>query len=221
VVDDIGGNVNIGRAPSPGLSAVTAVAATLYDSELPYHNFGHAQRSLVAADAILAACAADGVPVDANVVRWAILFHDAGYRADPAVHGCDDRESYAALLARRHLHDLGVDDDASAAVAEAILATRRDAVPGTVEARVVRAADLAEIAADFERFTENTERLRIEHELLTGEHVTAGEWKASAAAVLGHYLEEDNRVSSQHDDGDGVSHFHRVGQANLRRYLSS
>ena len=57
-MEPVGGivdNANAEPSPPPDLALVSAVAAALYAPELPYHNFDHARRALVAANEILAA----------------------------------------------------------------------------------------------------------------------------------------------------------------------
>src|SRR4051812_36073271 len=119
-------------------------ATALYDPTLPYHNADHALRAVAWGERLLRACERTGVHVDATVVRLALLFHDAGYGTDPSTGGCPDAEAYAAALARRALTGripAPVLDDVEAA----ILAPRRTTTADTAEAKVVRAADLAEL----------------------------------------------------------------------------
>lgn len=203
----------------PSLGDVVSAAEALYDPSLPYHNFSHALRALSAAEVLLDSCERDGVTLDGDVVRWAVLFHDAGYVEDPSLHGCTHREAYAALLAERELLRLGASPDRVALVVEAVLATHADARPSAPEALVVRAADLAEVAGVYERFEENSRLLHEEAELLHGRPLPMDEWCASMRSVLSSYLDEDIRLTSAHDV-DGVSVFHSRALANLERYLA-
>jgi predicted metal-dependent HD superfamily phosphohydrolase len=193
-------------------------ATALYDPALPYHNAGHALRAVAAGERLLRVCSHAGVPVDATVVRLALLFHDAGYGTDLSTVGCADAEAYSAMLARRALIER-VPARVLDAVETAILATRRDAQPDTEEAKVVRAADLAELAADYDTFATNSEALRVEHERLTGEQLSLAEWRASVDGLLTGYLEERLWPLELLDDDLAPGGFHTTAKANLHRYL--
>ena len=215
---------------APGLFAsdLLEAATALYDPTLPYHNAGHALRAVANGERLLRACATTGVQVDATVVRFALLFHDAGYGTDPSTAGCPDAEAYAAALARRALADRvapPVLDDIEAA----ILATRRGTRPETPEAKVVRAADLADLAADYDTFAAHSEALRVEHERLSGSPMGLPEWRQSVDQLLSGYLEEPLWPLELIDHGPGQAGseqagseqagYHAIAKANLRRYL--
>lgn len=198
---------------------VASQLLALYDPTLPYHNAEHALRVTDAARGILADCHAEGVTVDGTVVLAATLGHDAGYRTDPATVGCRTREEYAAQLTAGVLLAAGWAAGRVDAVTAAILATHAAAAPSSTEEKVVRAADLAELAADYDRFAVNSELLSAEAELLSGSPISAAQWRNGAIRVLCGYLSEDIRITAAHDDADGVSRFHRAALANLHRYV--
>jgi predicted metal-dependent HD superfamily phosphohydrolase len=197
---------------------VLEAASALYDPNLPYHNVGHALRAVACGERLLRACAQTGVRVDATVVRLALLFHDAGYATDPCTVGCSDAEAYSAWLARRVLASR-VPAPLIDAVKAAILATRRTAQPDTPEGKVVRAADLGELAADYATFSANSEALRSEHEQLTGLRLRAEDWGRAVDQLLSDYLREQLWPLDLLDVGAGESGFHATAKANLSRYL--
>lgn len=195
-------------------------ATALYDPALPYHNAGHALRAVACGERLLRICARADVLVDATVVRLALLFHDAGYGTDPGSVGCPDAEAYAAWLARQALVERvlpRVLDD----VVSAILATRHDARPETPEGKLVRAADLADLAAGYDTFAANAEALRAEHEQLSGARVAPEVWGMSVDQLLSAYLQERLWPFELLDDEDGAGGpgFHATATANLTRYL--
>lgn len=198
---------------------VLEAAIALYDQALPYHNARHALRTVACGERLLRACSQAGVRVDAAVVRLALLFHDAGYGTDPSTVGCPDAEAYAAAMARQVLTGrvpaLVLDD-----VEAAILATRRATPPDTPEGRVVRAADLADLAAGYDTFAANSEALRVEHERLSGEPMSLAEWGRCVDLLLSEYLRERLWPLELLDDGSGRSGFHATAKANLGRYLA-
>jgi predicted metal-dependent HD superfamily phosphohydrolase len=201
------------------MEAARLVAAEHYE-DLPYHSWAHAERAAEHGVALVARCREDGVEVDEDVVRVALWFHDAGYRADPASVGCATREEHAAAIAAYELGRLQFPLPVVTAVVGCIIATTADRPATTVEQKAVRAADLADVAGDWGLFTANSAALRAEHELLTGKEMTDGAWRTATATVLARYLTEDIRVTSGHDAPDGVSEWHRRALANVARYLA-
>ena len=103
----------------------------------------------------------------------------------------------------------------------AILGTRRTTQPDTPEGMVVRAADLADLAAGYDTFAANSEALRVEHERLSGTRVSLAEWRESVDQLLSDYLEERLWPLELLDDGSEQPGFHAAAKANLRRYLVS
>lgn len=206
------------------LDEAQTIARDYYDDALPYHNWAHVQDVMDAAEELLARCWTHNVAVDDDVVRYAVLFHDANYRHGFTQHeamGYDSMEAYSAALAADELSALNVSKDTADQVYETILATRRDAEleeSDPSEWKVMRAADLRGLMRDYDTFKENSLKLREEHELLTGETLTAQEWADSAETVLLHYLDQDIRITPEHDTGDGVSEFHVNARQNLERF---
>src|SRR4051812_38227640 len=161
---------------------VLEAARESYDPRLAYHHFGHALRAVDAGERLMTACTAAGVGIEPDVVRLALLFHDAGYGTDPGSAGCESPEAYSAALARRALAG-HVPEPLLAKVEAAILATRQSAVPDTAEGQVVRAADLAELAADFDTYKDNSEALRTEVQYMAAAPVPDEQWGACCATV--------------------------------------
>jgi predicted metal-dependent HD superfamily phosphohydrolase len=193
-------------------------ATALYDPTLPYHNAGHALRAVSWGERLLRVCAQAGVRVDATVVRLALLFHDAGYGTDPSTIGCPDAETYACTLARRALTGR-ISTSVLHDVEAAILDTRRTNQPVTPEGMVVRAADLADLAAGYDTFAANSEALRVEQERLSGARLSLAEWRDAVDRLLSDYLEERLWPLELLHDGSEQPGFHAAAKANLRRYL--
>ncbi len=192
--------------------------AWLHYSDLPYHNFRHACAVVAEANLLMDRCNRHGIFPDRAVVKCAIYFHDAGYAEDSLRKGFASKEAYSASLATSELLALGHPQEFVERVAGCIMATRADAQFETIEQKVVRAADLAGIAADYPAFKSNADALRAEAELLTGRPMSGKEWTERTEKVLGHYLSQDIRLTPEHDR-DGHSVFHEAASENLRRYL--
>lgn len=201
-------------------SIIFTEAEKLYDPRLPYHNFEHALAVQRQAEEIIRHCLEESVPIDTEVVRYAALFHDAGYSHDHRALGYDSKESYAAELAGQTLQQFGVADDVISRVQETIMATHRDAAFTTNEQKAVRAADIAGMAGSYEEFVEANRHLKAEAELLSGNTISWAEWKAGTQQTVAWYLGQDIRLTSHHDDEHGHSTFHRRVQENLQRFLA-
>lgn len=192
--------------------------ARQYYTDLPYHNFSHAETVLEHAEALLDRCERFDVPVNKDVVRAAVLFHDAGYHHDPETYEEPSKEQHSASIAREELKDMDIGPDTRERVAACIISTHREAPFETTEEKVVRAADLAGLASDYETFKENSMTLREEHERLHDEELTDTEWISMMRSTIEQYLTQDIRLTPEHSE-DGVSRFHTAARENLERFI--
>ena len=199
------------------LDAIKHAAAALYSSSLPYHNFSHALAVVKEAEHIVRKCSAESVPVDADVVILAALFHDAGFHDDHVRLGFETKEAYSAELARRELNKHGAAPQIVEQVCDAILSTHYDGICRSNESKDVRAADLAGLAADYNVFKSNTVRLKQEHELLSETRTGWLEWRDNAIAKVNLFLRQDLNLTRDYFDAEGQSVFHRRTRDNLRR----
>ena len=204
----------IGRSP-----ALEARAAALYSAALPYHNFDHIRDVLRAGEEILARCQAEHIRIDVDVVYHALLFHDAAYQEDHRALGYRSKEAYSAALAAAVLAEFDVTPMHIQKCTAAILATERDGHFVSAEQKAVRAADLSGMAASYPVFLDNSLRLKREHELLNARALSWADWQQISAEVLGHYLGQEIRLTSNFYDDHGESDFHARVRANLERLL--
>jgi predicted metal-dependent HD superfamily phosphohydrolase len=160
--------VVVPRGEDNVLSPVEEISARHYDARLPYHNFDHALEVLERARVLLDSLEAAAIPVDRQVVRLAVLFHDAGYADDHRHLGHDSKEAYSATLAREAMRRHGAPEDQILAVINAILCTSRDGRCQTIEENVVRAADLGGLGGEYEVFHRGSINLWREGAYLTG-----------------------------------------------------
>ncbi len=166
------------------------IAAKYYDASLPYHNFGHIEDALEAGESILAQCRASHQKLDEAAVYYAILFHDAGYQEDHRAKGFASKEEYSAKLAEKALSEIKVSAATMQLACEAIRATRKgyEGEP-TKEAQAVRAADLAQLAAEYPVFKTNTVHLWREQEKMNGKKISWPEWRRRAIKDVEHFLD--------------------------------
>ncbi len=206
----------------PGIrnKQLEAQARALYSDALPYHNFDHIQDTLQSAAMVVERCQEEHIRIDAEVVYFALLFHDAGYQDDHLARGFATKERYSAALAEPILRHHGVSPTQLEKTVAAILATERDALCISAEQKAVRAADLSGLAADYPRFLLSSLRLKREHELLYGRALSWADWQRTSRDVLGHYLTQEIRLTSYFHDGHGESSFHKAVRTNLNRLLA-
>jgi hypothetical protein len=74
-------------------------AAELYSDQMPYHSFNHVLGTLAAGAVLVENCVNEGVPINGDVVYYALLFHDAGYHENHISKGFTSKEEYSAHLA--------------------------------------------------------------------------------------------------------------------------
>jgi HD superfamily phosphodiesterase len=170
-------------------------AAQLYSEQMPYHSFDHVRGTLTAAAVLVERCLREGVPLNGEVVYYALLFHDAGYHEDHIGKGFTSKEEYSAHLAVQCLRAEAIPEDTIEKVVAAILSTQRDAQFTSNEEKAVRAADLAGLASDYDTFRSNVEKLHRECELLTGHKVPWGDWKTSVKQTISFYLSQEIRLT--------------------------
>jgi predicted metal-dependent HD superfamily phosphohydrolase len=189
------------------------VAAELYSDQMPYHSFNHVLGTLAAGAVLVERCLKEGIPINGEVVYYALLFHDAGYHESHISKGFTSKEEYSAHLAVQCLRAEAIPEATIRRVVAAILSTQRDAQFTTNEEKAVRAADLAGLASDYKTFRSDVEKLRQESEMLTGRKVAWDEWKTSVKETISFYLSQEIRLT-QTD-----SLFYARAHQNLSRLL--
>lgn len=196
------------------------VAAELYSDQMPYHNFNHVLGTVAAGAVLVERCLKEGVPINGEVVYYALLFHDAGYHESHISKGFTSKEEYSAHLAVQCLRAEAIPEDTIKRVAAAILSTHRGAQFTSNEEKAVRAADLAGLASDYETFRSNVEKLHQECEMLTGHKVAWDEWKTSVKETIRFYLSQEIRLTPPDACVDHVALFYARAKENLSRLLS-
>ena len=199
--------------------ALETKARALYSDALPYHNFAHIQDTLESADTIVLRCQQENIRIDAKVVYFALLFHDAGYHEDHIALGYQNKELYSVALASPILDYHCVPAGFVKKVGKAILATERNARFVSAEHKAVRAADLAGLAAEYDRFLQSSLKLKREFEVLHEKSISWSSWQTVSQDVVGFYLSQEIRLTSYFHDENGESAFHKAVRENLARLL--
>ena len=199
---------------------IEKAAERLYDPKLAYHNFGHIEFVLSAAEKILENCRQENLSLDEEVVYLALLFHDAGFIEDHVARGHASKEEYSARLAEQILPEFGIDQSTIEKVVQAILCTHCDGQCRCNEDKAVRAADLSGLAADYKVFKDNAVKLMQEYKLLTGRDISWQQWKEIAVDRIGLFLREDMTLTAVELDERGESRFQAATRANMDRLLA-
>lgn len=128
---------------------IEATLLSLYEAK-PYHNALHAIEVRDRALKFAELAASQGRGVDFEAVELAALGHDACFGADYRRAGFTSMEEMSANVCVQVLIGLGVSRDTADTVKTAILATHPQGTLRTVEAKILRAADLGGLADDYE-----------------------------------------------------------------------
>lgn len=204
-----------------GGSEVEKIASSFYDEELEYHNFDHALKMLAVALDIADRCEKEGKKLIKDVIRYACLFHDAGYYENEKKAGFLIKEAYSADLARKELTKLNIEEDIIEQVVVAILATEKkaDISDLSIEGMIVRVADLSGFAGNYNVFLLNNKKLKKEAEGICGYDISWEEWKIKTEEIMDFYLSQEIKLTKSYEDENGESIFHKKAKENLQRFL--
>ncbi len=185
------------------------------DKQFPYHNFdGHVLSVVAIANGIADRVEAGGTPVNRRVLILAALGHDALFGMDPAFCNCENSEQVAARYTRGVLEKLGLAQTEIDAVVHAIEATNYFVQPLTVEARILRAADLSSLAGPYEFFKRNTEALFAENLARGGSQQFSG-FTDGSLRYLALYMADLISLTPNSTDSDGRSVWHTAAMRNI------
>ncbi len=147
-----------------------------------------------------------GAPVDWDVVRLAVWFHDAVYRPERS-----ENEERSAALAERALPELGINDACTAEVARLVrLTTGHDPAPDDHNGAALCDADLAVLASPPEQYAAYAAAVREEYVF-----VPDREFRAGRADILRRLLDMENLFHTPY----GKQQWERVARRNLTTEL--
>ncbi|MDB5164077.1 MAG: hypothetical protein JWS12_695 [Candidatus Saccharibacteria bacterium] len=167
------------------------VAETLYGN-LEYHGFAHPLHVFETAWQIADECEENGLSVNRKTLLAMVLFHDAGFQ-DWDESQFSSREAYAAFLTGSILPDFGYTDEEIIEVQAGIAATELGIKPASLEAKIMRRADLFGIQ-NYQTLLEGSYKLLQESCKLGGDFPSRDQIakaKAFGIDILGKYLEDD------------------------------
>ena len=179
-----------------------------------YHVWEHVQRNEEVVLKLIERFRESGRSVDKEIVLQANILHDAFYHVPPHCLGFESKEHLAACFAYHRLIQLGATEEHARTVEFVIAATNPLIEFESMEALILRAADLAGIAVDFDIFENNTWRLFEEAKRFGFIHPYE-RFVRDSLRHLAVYLVKDLRVTGEGTDGHGVSTFHLNAMRNI------
>ncbi|MBP2830750.1 HD domain-containing protein [Aquimarina sp. U1-2] len=165
----------------------------LFKDKLPktylYHNFLHTQRVVDSVQEIVEKSDID--TKDAEILKLAAWFHDAGY-----IDGSEDHENKSAQLAKQFLKDQGVGQEDIKKVERCILATTFGKQPEDILEEIIKDADSSHLAKDY--FTEVSELLHQELILHGKEEQSGKEWRTENVRLFSEQHRYYTRYAVEH-----------------------
>ncbi|WP_338039088.1 HD domain-containing protein [Maribacter litopenaei] len=155
---------------------VEALLTKELDPNYLYHNLRHTQRVVKSTKELSKACALSDKEVE--VLEIAAWFHDTGYTIETKNH-----EKNSCIMAAEFLEKNGYDPELTSKVSQYIMATEKNAVPTSLEEKIIRDADASHFAQ--KSYLETSELLREELRLLNIADYTYKDWVDINIKMLG------------------------------------
>ncbi|NDC36492.1 MAG: hypothetical protein EBZ48_00385 [Proteobacteria bacterium] len=193
------------------------LATTYLGGEMPYHNRSHAAEVARAAMQIAKSAQEHGISVETQTLVLAALLHDSLSHIDATALGFSSAEELSARYAYTFLVQNGFGEAVARKAAEAIQATNPYYTPSSVEAKILRAADLLNVAGPWEEFRANTARLAQEAEFRTGKSAEFTQHVTGCINYLSLYLWRALDITPASRDAAGRSVYHLNAARNLFR----
>jgi predicted metal-dependent HD superfamily phosphohydrolase len=176
-------------------------------SNLPYHNFHHAEKVKNYALKLVKRCKKYKVPVNREVVEIAALFHDAGYDKVKT-----NKEKFACQIMTRELKKLSYTPKFIAEVKRTIMATKLGGPLKTTEQKILRAADLSGFMGSYQEFLKNNKKIQQEYKLLyKKDNFPNKAW----AKLVELYLKPKIQLTPEHKEDA----FHAKARKNIEKFF--
>ncbi len=163
--------------------------------EYPYHNWNHVQDILKAVNSLLDRCKKHGIKVDETALHHGIICHDLLFAVEAQLFGYQNKEELAAHYTYNLLRSLGAPEEHARKVEGIVNATNYLVEPEGIEEVLMRAADLYGIAGDYKTFQNQTRRLYLERQKVTGEKISLEEHIRMSFRILPEFFRFMLKVS--------------------------
>lgn len=196
-------------------------AASKYYAEIPFHNFDHIKDVLEYAEGAMEEYEKEGIAIDKEAVKKALLFHDAGYHENHKDKGFDTKEEYSAAIAENELKKAGYSLEFIDVVKASILATMKNGQFFTKEHKMARIADISNMAGEYEKFLDCNLRLKNEIKYMNNKNFSWDEWKKMTKNIMEFYMGQDESMAiTDKRDGKRKTYFYNGIKQNLEKFLS-
>lgn len=196
---------------------VAVIARHLHRNDYEYHNWQHIENTLAEARRLMALCSENGVDSDQEVIELGVLLHDALFDVPEDTHPDQSKEEFSAALAADVLQGFPVTPEKIIQVQSCILSTERGVRCTSLEAVIVRRADLANVADNYDVFMENAGKLLKEFRRIHGQDMPIEQWVKGIKENLDEYFSEDLSLGPFDHDRIGVNPFVRGYKRNIAR----
>lgn len=186
-------------------SSIALMAIPHYSFDRPYHNFGHALKVLTRCEELMRRCERYGIDFIREAVVWAALGHDEEFGADFKALGFQTMEQMSAAVMTQDMEQQKIADTVVNIAADAVVATHWQSVPQSVEAKILRAADLWGLGGDFREYM--VDRDRVMREAAASDEVI---FTKRNLTFLATYVWPEIRLTSEYADCAGRSIWHTV-----------
>lgn len=162
-----------------------------YYEDWPYHNLDHATKTMITALNYADECEANGVSVDRFVLIASSLYHDANFYKPLDTTQYSSKEDCSAAVSTHDLRILEVKPDNIKHIADCIRSTERGVICQSPEAKILRKADLSNLAGPFGEMILSSYRLF--QEICQEQGFTKGfiDFLSAAKENVHDYLDED------------------------------
>lgn len=162
-------------------------------ADLPYHNFAHALHTWEVAENLADYCEANELSADRRIIMASALFHDAGFEVPLAEHGLHSKEEYSAYIAGQVLPDFSFSTEELVHVQDCIRSTERGIPCQSLEAKIIRRADLDNLTGNIPSLLQNSWKLWVEADQLSEGSLPLqfNDWICGIRSNLQAYFDED------------------------------
>ena len=176
----------------------------------PYHNWQHELNVVDRALSLADRCRKYGFVAKEEVIVWVGCFHDCHYGEDPRKFGFSTPEQLSDFVLRKVMRENGCSEELISECSQALLPTDAKVMPHTLEAKIIRAADLAGLAAPYNKYRDDFERLMTEFNFTS-------EWDFfwPNLRALAEYLWPEIRLTQLYWNGSGSSWWHEKAVSNI------
>lgn len=195
--------------------------ASKHYADIPFHNFDHIKDVLKYAEEIMEQCEKEGIVINKEVVKTALLFHDAGYHENHKEKGFLDKEAYSASIAQQEMEKIGYSSEFISEVKMSIMTTMKNGEPATNEQKLTRISDISNLFGKYEKFMDYNILLKKEVKYMNNKSYSWSEWKNIMKNVMEFYASQDKDMAIDNVRNEKIKiNFSEGINKNLKKFLS-